>query len=51
MIAAAEPGEVVMLTENMVYDFTEIGTSSIKIEKTLEAQGYKNNAEVTEHVN
>lgn len=35
VIAAAEPGEVIMLTENKVYDFTEIGTSSIKIEKDV----------------
>lgn len=35
-IANAEPGEVIMLTENIVYDFTEIeGTTSIEINKDL----------------
>jgi hypothetical protein len=35
VIAAAEPGEVIMLTENMVYDFTALETTSIKIEKDV----------------
>ena len=35
-IANAEPGEVIMLTENKVYDFTEIeSTTSIEINKDL----------------
>lgn len=34
-IDAAESGEVIMLTENKVYDFTETETTAIKIEKDI----------------
>lgn len=35
IIDAAEAGEVIMLTENKVYDFTELEATSIKIEKNI----------------